>query len=117
LEFNRVLAFGKHLDIPATTAIRFEPGDEKEVALIPVGGKCRIIGFNGLVSGYAGTEDAPNYLPVQQRAFRRVKKMGFKCNAPVAACDCEPKCGCESSCDCEPKCDCEPPCACAVNKK
>lgn len=107
LEFNRVEAFGKHLDIPATTAIRFEPGDEKEVPLVPFGGKCRMVGFNGLVSGYAGTEDAPNYLPVQQRAFRRVRKLGFKCTATT--CDCNP------TCECEPTCNCESPCACAIN--
>ncbi len=39
LEFNRPAAFGMRLDVPATTAIRFEPGDEKEVTLVPIAGK------------------------------------------------------------------------------
>src|SRR5271163_2812229 len=45
LEFNRPAAFGMRLDVPATTAIRFEPGDEKEVTLVPIAGKQRIYGF------------------------------------------------------------------------
>src|SRR6476660_1441740 len=49
LQFDRAAAFGKRLDVPATTAIRFEPGDEKEVSLIPMGGKQRIYGFANLV--------------------------------------------------------------------
>ena len=43
LEFDRKAAFGKRLDIPASTGLRFEPGDEKEVTLVPFGGKQRII--------------------------------------------------------------------------
>uniref|UniRef100_UPI001E47DC13 urease subunit beta n=1 Tax=Pseudomonas helleri TaxID=1608996 RepID=UPI001E47DC13 len=39
LEFDRAAAFGKRLNITSTTAIRFEPGDEIEVSLIPYGGK------------------------------------------------------------------------------
>ena len=39
LEFDRAAAFGQHLDIPASTALRFEPGDEREVRLVPYGGK------------------------------------------------------------------------------
>ena len=39
LEFDRRAAFGLRLDIPANTAVRFEPGDEKEVTLVPFGGK------------------------------------------------------------------------------
>ena len=42
------------LDIPADTAIRFEPGDEKEVTLVPMGGKQRCYGFNNLVDGWTG---------------------------------------------------------------
>ena len=58
LEFDRPRAFGYHLNIPATTAIRFEAGEEKEVELVAYAGKQRIIGFNGLVQGYAGLEDS-----------------------------------------------------------
>src|SRR5713101_3266147 len=49
LEFDRERAFGHRLDIPAGTAVRFEPGDEKEITLVPFGGKRRIHGFNNLV--------------------------------------------------------------------
>ena len=39
LEFDRAAAFGLHLNIPASTALRFEPGDERRVNLVPYGGK------------------------------------------------------------------------------
>lgn len=78
LEFDRKAAFGYHLNIPATTAIRFEPGDEKEVELVAFAGKQRIIGFNDLVNGYAGLEDKPNYYPHEIEAFRRMEEFGFK---------------------------------------
>jgi len=51
LRFDRDQARGKRLDIPAGTAIRFEPGDEKTVRLIPVVGERKIYGFNGLING------------------------------------------------------------------
>ena len=54
LEFDRPAAFGMRLDVPATTAVRFEPGDEKEITLIPMGGKQRIYGFANLVDGWTG---------------------------------------------------------------
>ncbi|TDB54611.1 MULTISPECIES: urease subunit beta [Photorhabdus] len=54
LQFDRAAAFGKRLNITSTTAIRFEPGDEIEVSLIPVGGKQNVYGFNNLVDGWAG---------------------------------------------------------------
>ena len=54
LEFDRPAAFGCHLNIPATSAIRFEPGEEKEVEIVPFGGKQRVIGFNDLTNGYIG---------------------------------------------------------------
>lgn len=79
LEFDRDAAFGTHLNIPATTAIRFEPGDEREVEVVPFGGKRRIIGFNSLVMGYAGTEDDPVYYPTRIMAIGRMHKRGFAC--------------------------------------
>lgn len=79
LEFEREKAFGCHLNIPATTAVRFEPGDEKEVEVVAYSGKRRIIGFNNLVKGYAGDEDAPMYLPARKRAFEKMHQRGFKC--------------------------------------
>ena len=51
LDFNRDKAFGMRLDIPAGTAIRFEPGDTTEVRLIPYGGARNVYGFNNLVNG------------------------------------------------------------------
>lgn len=77
LEFDRAAAFGCHLNIPATTAIRFEPGDSKEVEIVTYGGKQRVVGFNSLVDGYTGTEDEPSYYPVRCRAMRLIKRRGF----------------------------------------
>ena len=54
LEFDREAAYGMRLNIAATTAIRFEPGDEKTVSLIPFGGMRNVHGFNNLVDGWAG---------------------------------------------------------------
>ena len=49
LEFDRESTKGMRLDIPAGTAVRFEPGDEKEVELVAVAGSREIYGFNALV--------------------------------------------------------------------
>lgn len=78
LDFDRDITFGCHLNIPATTAIRFEPGDQKEVEVVAYAGKRRVIGFNGLVMGYTGEEDAPTYFPARLRALRKVRNRGFK---------------------------------------
>ncbi len=51
LRFDRAAARGMRLDIPAGTAIRFEPGDEKTVQLIAYGGSRQVYGFNGLING------------------------------------------------------------------
>jgi len=51
LNFDRESTKGMHLNIPAGTAIRFEPGDEKEVELVPFVGSREVYGFNGLVNG------------------------------------------------------------------
>ena len=51
LEFNREQAKGMRLDIPAGTAVRFEPGDEREVQLLPFVGSRQVYGFNGKVNG------------------------------------------------------------------
>jgi urease subunit beta len=51
LEFDREATRGQRLDIPAGTAVRFEPGDSREVQLVPFAGHRRIFGFNGLVNG------------------------------------------------------------------
>jgi urease subunit beta len=51
LEFNRDDAFGFRLDIPAGTAVRFEPGDPKEVQLVAFGGERRVYGLNYKTEG------------------------------------------------------------------
>lgn len=78
LEFDRAAAFGTHLNIPATTAIRFEPGDEREVELVGYGGKQRMVGFCGLTEGYVGMEDAPTYNPIHTHAMRKMRHEGFR---------------------------------------
>jgi len=56
LDFDRTKAFGMRLDVPAGNSIRFEPGDEKDVDLVEVGGMKRIFGFDDLVDGAATAE-------------------------------------------------------------
>jgi urease subunit beta len=51
LNFEREQARGMRLDIPAGTAVRFEPGDEKEVTLIPLVGTRQVYGFNAKING------------------------------------------------------------------
>jgi len=51
LKFDREKARGMRLDIPAGTAVRFEPGDEKEITLVPLVGRREIYGFNNKVNG------------------------------------------------------------------
>jgi urease subunit gamma/beta len=51
LDFNRAEAFGMHLDIPAGTAVRFEPGEEREVRLVALGGEREVHGLNMLTGG------------------------------------------------------------------
>lgn len=78
LEFDRAKAYGCHLNIPSTTAIRFEPGDEKEVEVVAYSGKQYVMGFNGLVQGFTGDEDAPIYFPQRILAIEKAKNLGFK---------------------------------------
>lgn len=51
LQFDREKARGMRLDIAPGTAIRFEPGQEKDVRLIPLAGKRRVFGFRGKIQG------------------------------------------------------------------
>ena len=51
LQFDRAQARGMRLDIPAGTAVRFEPGDEREVTLVPFVGSREVYGLNALVNG------------------------------------------------------------------
>ena len=51
LKFERNQTFGKHLNIPAGTAVRFEPGDAKEVELVPFAGSREVYGLNNQTNG------------------------------------------------------------------
>ena len=53
LRFDRAQAFGMRLNVPAGTAVRFEPGDEKRVTLVELAGARRIFGLNALTEGAA----------------------------------------------------------------
>lgn len=57
LQFKRSFGFGRRLNIPSGTAIRFEPGDAKTVELIEFSGNKKTIGFNNLVDGIASAEN------------------------------------------------------------
>lgn len=59
LAFDRLTAYGMRLNIPAGTAIRFEPGDEKKVQLTELGGKQIIHGFNNIVPGRLRNKQDP----------------------------------------------------------
>ena len=76
LEFGRERAFGHRLDIAAGTAVRFEPGDEREITLVPFGGKRRVHGFNNLVDGWAPVDGG--YRPRATQAVRLASEYGFK---------------------------------------
>lgn len=78
LEFDRAASFGQRLDIPANTAVRFEPGDQKEVTLVPYAGKAFVFGFNNLVDGWTGAGPKPDYHPNREAAIERAEKLGFK---------------------------------------
>lgn len=71
LDFPRAEAFGMRLDIPAGTAVRFEPGASKEVTLVAFGGQSEVTGLNGLSDGPI-TEEA------RARAVERARAQGFK---------------------------------------
>ncbi|MGW6709701.1 urease subunit beta [Streptomyces sp. NPDC054956] len=72
LDFDRNAAYGMHLDLPAGTGVRFEPGDTREVGLTAYGGHGRLIGFSSLVDGGLGSADT------RVRALRRAVELGFK---------------------------------------
>ena len=71
LRFDRERAYGMRLDIPAGTAVRFEPGDRKDVTLVAVGGTRRVHGLNGLANG---SLDSPE---VRTEALSAMESKGF----------------------------------------
>ncbi len=70
LEFPREQSYGYHLNIPAGTSVRFEPGDTKEIELTEFGGKKIVYGFSGLVNGSLEEK--------QKEAFKKASEKGFK---------------------------------------
>jgi len=75
LAFDRMQALGRRLDIAAGTAVRFEPGDQREVTLVPFAGKMQVHGFNNLVDGWA--PPGGTYQPRAARAARLAAEYGF----------------------------------------
>jgi urease subunit gamma/beta len=74
LAFDRSRAFGMHLDIPAGTAVRFEPGEEREVALVALGGRREVLGLNGLTNGPTADGGLEPALDRAQRAGFRMQE-------------------------------------------
>ena len=72
LDFDRAASFGMHLDIPAGTAVRFEPGEAKQVTLAEFGGSGEIFGLNNLTDGSTKGESS------KSKALAKAKAQGFK---------------------------------------
>ena len=72
LDFDRKKSFGMRLNIPSGTSIRFEPGDEKMVELVQLGGKRVVMGLNSLVNGSTSAKGA------LEAALKKAKELGFK---------------------------------------
>jgi len=70
LSFDREQAYGFHLNIPAGTSLRFEPGDQRKVELTEFGGKKIIYGLSALVNGPLDEK--------KSEALRKAKEQGFK---------------------------------------
>ena len=68
LRFDRGKAFGMRLNVPAGTAVRFEPGDTRVVELVALGGRREVYGLNGLVNGALDDE------AVRARALAAVRE-------------------------------------------
>ena len=68
MNFDREKAFGMRLNIPAGTAVRFEPGEEKEIQLVAFGGNQILYGFNNLVDGDTKSKK------VKVAAMKKMKK-------------------------------------------
>jgi urease subunit gamma/beta len=72
LDFDRAASFGMHLDVPAGTAVRFEPGEAKQVTLAAFGGSGEIFGLNNLTDGSTKGEKS------KADALKKAKARGFK---------------------------------------
>jgi urease subunit gamma/beta len=71
LRFDRAAAYGRHLDVPAGSTVRFDPGAEVGVRLVPFGGDRVVVGFSGLVDGPL---DAPG---AREAALERARIFGY----------------------------------------
>ncbi|MDR6806936.1 urease beta subunit [Dyadobacter sp. BE34] len=74
LAFERMKAYGMRLNIPAGTAVRFEPGEEKDVWLVALAGSGHVFGFNNLVDGQVERSG--------DAALSEALKRGFKNELP-----------------------------------
>ena len=72
LDFDRAAAYGLRLDIPAGTAVRFEPGEAKQVTLTEFGGAQELLGLNDLTNGSAKSADN------KEQALKRARERGFR---------------------------------------
>ncbi|GGR14473.1 urease subunit gamma [Deinococcus ruber] len=72
LNFDRAAAYGQRLNIPAGTAVRFEPGEERQVEIVPLGGTREVWGMNALISGALDGEG------VKESALERARERGFR---------------------------------------
>jgi urease subunit beta len=70
LRFDRRRAWGMRIDMPANGSARFEPGETREIELVPIGGKRVVQGFNGAVNGPLDDTDT-------DAALDRLIKRGF----------------------------------------
>lgn len=84
MRFERERAWGMHLDIPAGTGVRFEPGETKQVTLVAYAGARHVVGFNGLVNGGL---DAPQ---ARIDAMARLAEKQFENGAPPTKADAKP---------------------------
>ena len=72
LDFDRAASVGMRLNIPAGTAVRFEPGEKKAVFLVEFAGSKQIHGFNNLTEGDVSKKE------VQNKGVQNAQKLGFK---------------------------------------
>jgi urease subunit beta len=74
LHFDREKVRGMRLDIPAGTAVRFEPGDEKEVVLVGLVGSREVYGFNGLINGGLDEVEGENLKKTKDKKKQKKNK-------------------------------------------